>query len=359
MESGSERLASSIAAIRKLAERKEVGKRVRPELLEMADALEPHRERLAEIEDLYAIDFGDDVDHQIAEAAKLWSEAKPGPLRGQELLKVRRASPLLSELFRKGIDIKSAHKFGPVESQLANWFGTHINETSDLLHALRRERKSEREEDTWQIIVPLSRVLEEAFTLLHEKGVLKFKKTLIQNREGRFTPFRWEWLRDDPDARLLVVYEKRNVALAHMLTGHWLNSYVYGIIDNQLSRHEVPYELYTEVAYKAPPDLIRTASDFDVIGRFRDTVICVECKSGRLDDKHGQIRDITQRTEDLRTVLSTMGAGETEFLFFVVYDPEMNDAEEMAAKLKPFDIHPIRPNEVRSVIARTLDAALR
>lgn len=359
MESGSERLAGAIAAIKSLAESKIVGKRVRPELLEMADQLEPISERLAEIEGLYEVDFGKGVDTKISEAAGIWSAANPGILNGPELLAVRRASPLLSELYLKGLDIQRAYKFSPNEISLANWFGTHIDQISDFLHALRRERRSETVADEWQIILPMSLVLEDAFNLLHKEGVLKFKRVLTRTKEGHWVPLKWKWLRDDPEARLLVVYEKLNPALVHMLGGHWLNAYVHAIIDNQLTRHEVPYELYTEVVYKAPPDVIRAASDFDVIGRFRDTVICVECKSGKLDEKHGQVSDIVQRTKDLRTVLSSMGTGETKFMFFVVYDPEMNSSEELAPQLILHDIRPLRPTEVRAVIAKMLDASLR
>lgn len=325
----------------------------------MADQLEPIQERLAEIEDLYALDFGRDVDSKIGEASTLWNEAEIGSVSGDSLLSIRRASPLLSELYLKGIDIKRAYKFGPDELEVANWFGTHIDGASDLLHALRRERKSERDEGLWTINVPLTLALRDGLEYLGNKDILRGKRILIQSKEGNWGPFKWNWFRDDPESRLLVVYEKRNPKLAHLLTGHWLNAYVHSIIDNQLARHEVPYELYSEVVYNAPPDVIRAASDFDVIGRFRDTVICVECKSGRLDEKHGQVREVIQRTEDLRTVLSSMGTGETKFLFYLVYDAELNDGAQLAGQLADYEITPLRPTEVRPVIAKTLSAALR
>jgi hypothetical protein len=161
-----------------------------------------------------------------------------------------------------------------------------------------------------------------------------------------------------PETELLVVYGKRDAASFQFLKGEWLNCYVYDIIDDQLRRHEVAYELYTDVSYSAPPDVIRAASEFDVIGRFRDKVVCVECKSGRLDAKRGDFDDLVQRTEGIRTVLGSMGTGETHFMFFVVYDPTVNPEEEMRRRLGPAAIRPLRPTEVRAVMARELETAL-
>ena len=357
MQSGSELLSDAIKAIRTLAERKEVGRAVKDELLELAQSVEPVKVRVTEIEGLYAIDFGDGVDDKIDKAADLWDEVEPGSIRGPTLQSIRSASPLLSTLYVKGIDIERAYKFSEDEARISQWVGNHIDSLSGLLYALRKERRGEKDGE-WTINVPLTRSLANSLNYLAEQGLIKGKKILIKSKEGKWSPFKWEWFRDDPDARLLIVYEKRNAALLNMLHGNWLNSYVYGIIDDQLVRHNIAFELYTEVVYKAPADVIRSGSDFDVIGRFRDTVICVECKSGKLDASRGQFDHIIQRTKDMRTVLSSMGTGEVNFLFYVVYDPEMNTEEEMTARLQEHDILPLRPNQVRSVMARTLDGSI-
>jgi hypothetical protein len=200
--------------------------------------------------------------------------------------------------------------------------------------------------------------LKEALLDLEKRGVVNGRRLLSRNKLGKWTPFELKWLRDDPETDLLVVYEKKDPSRLQFLKGEWLNAYVYDIIEDQLRRHEVAFELYTDVSYKAPSDLIRAASEFDVIGRFRDKVVCVECKSGRLDADRGDFDDLVQRTEALRTVLSSMGGGETHFLFFVVYDPKLNSEEEMRERLEPAAIRPLRPTEVRPVMARELESAL-
>jgi hypothetical protein len=358
VKSGSEHLLEARDAVKALAERKEVGKAIRPELGELVEQIEAIRVRVAEIEDLYAIDFGSDIDGKIAEAARLWREASDGRIRELDLLPIRRVSPLLSTLFLKGIDLQQAVKFGEAESRLAQWAGTRFDELSDLLRALRREKRNPLDDTEWSAIVPMRKSLGPALLKLQDQGIIEGRRILCRNRQRKWMPFRLDWLRDDPDTGLLVVYEKKDSARLHFLKGEWLNCYVYDIIDDQLRRHGVPYELYSDLTYKAPPDVIRAASEFDVIGRFRDKVVCVECKSGRLDAEHGAFDDLIQRTEALRTVLSSMGAGETHFLFFVVYDPSTNSEEEMRRHLEPASIRPIRPTEVRAVMARELESAL-
>jgi hypothetical protein len=358
LKSGSEKLVEARDAILALARQKVVGLRVREELAELGASIEQVRVRVAEIEDLYAIDFGSDVDSKIAEAGQLWRNAAAERLAGPALLPIRRASPVLSALFLKGIDIKASRKFSDAEIDFAQWIGTRFDTMSDLLRAFRREKRSEKDPTEFSAIVPMRKSLEDALVDLEQRGVIDGRRALVRNKERRWTPFKLAWLRDEPETEVLLVYEKKDRALLEFMKGEWLNAYVYDIIDDQLMRHEVPYELYTDVSYSAPQDVIRAASEFDVIGRFRDTVICVECKSGRLDSKRGDFDDLIQRTEAVRTVLSSMGQGETHFLFFVVYDPVSNPEEEMRERLEPRSIRPVKPTEVRSVVASVLQSSL-
>jgi len=358
LRSGSAKLEEALTLIRALAARREVGKSTRTELEEIAAAIAPYREPLAEIEGRYVIDYEDDVDSKIGQAAQLWAAADTGWIGKDRLRDIRKASPLLSHLYLNGVDIERAFKFDEVQQRICAWFGANIETQAGLLRGMRKEKPSRERPGEWSMLVPMSRKVADGLNFLKEQGVLQGKAVLVRNKDNKWTKLNWEWLRDDPAAQLLVIYTKLDNALAHMLTGEWLNSYVWQIIDDQLRRHEIPFELYTQVVYKTKPDIIRSASDFDVIGRIRDTVICVECKSGRLDAERGQFAEIVQRTQDVRHVLSSMNSGEVQFLFYVVYDAELNPSEEMRAQLEPHDIRPLRLNEVRSVIARALASAV-
>lgn len=358
MRSASEDLSNAIETIRSFADRKEVGPAIKEELQEIAEAIEPHRERVIEIEGLYAIDFGDSVDTQIETAAEKWAKAEPGVIKDLVLQDIRSASPMLSELYVKGLDFTHAFKFDSNEAKLATWVGNHIDSMSDLLQAFRKERKSDRAENEWSILVRNRKDLGQTLNFLKQAGVIQGKKLLTKSKAGKWVPFKWDWFRDDPNQVILIVYEKLDGRLFNQFKGEWMSSYVHSIMEDQLIRHEIPFELYTMVAYKAPADLIRGGSDFDVVGRFRDTVVCVECKSGRLEQKFGHFDEIVQRTEDLRTIIKSMGAGDVEFLFFVAYDAELNDEEEVKAQFTGKGIVPLKLNEVRAVVSKTLADAI-
>lgn len=357
MKSGSEKLADAIRAIQAFAARPEVGKRIKPELDEMATRIEQDRARLAEIEDLYAIDFGSDVDTGIAEAMKLWEMAIDGKIVGQALLPIRKVSPMLSALYLKGIDIKSAYKFSADQSALARELGTRFDEAADILRAFRSEKRNPKDPTEWSMLVPMRRSVKNILLDLEKRGIIEGRRVLVR-KQDHWTQFDLKWLRDEPETLLLVVYARTDPGAVHFLRGEWLNCYVADIIRDQLSRHEIAFELYTDVSYSAPADLIRAASEFDVIGRFRDTIVCVECKSGRLDAERGDFANLIQRTETMRTVLSSMGDGENNFMFFVVYDPVNNAEDEVRRELEPAAITPLKPTDVRAVIARTLEAAI-
>jgi hypothetical protein len=188
VKSGSEKLAEAREAVSALAERKEVGKAIRVELKELVDQIETIRVRVAEIEDLYAIDFGSDVDSKIEEAARLWDEAPDGRIRGPSLLPIRRASPLLSTLFLKGIDLQQAVKFGDRERELAQWLGTRFEDMSDLLRAFRREKRSPKDETEWSAIVPMRKSLRAGLEGLEDKGIIDGRRLLCRNRERKWAP---------------------------------------------------------------------------------------------------------------------------------------------------------------------------
>lgn len=358
MKSGSEELKQAAEAVAALARRKEVGRAVKAELGEITAAIEEIRVRVAEIEDLYAIDFGSDVDSQIVNATQLWESAPSGKIADTALSEIRRVSPVLSTLFIKGIDLKSAYKFSPEQSRLAREVGTHFERTADVLRAFRTEKRNPDDPTEYSALIPMRRGLKATLLDLQKRGIIEGRRLLAKNKGNKWAPFELKWLRDEPDRQLLVVYEKKDPATVQFLKGEWLNCYVADIIRDQLARHEIAFELYTDLTYAAPADLIRSSSEFDVIGRFRDTIICVECKSGRLDAERGDFQDLIQRTEAVRMVLSSMGSGETSFLFFVVYDPVSNNEQAMTRELTPNSIKPLKPTEVRAVMAQILESSL-
>jgi hypothetical protein len=354
MISGSGKLNEAIVAVEALAGRREVGTSIRSELLELVHLMGGQAGRLAEIENLYALDFGDDIDPRISEAARLWEATPTGWVRDPELAAIRAASPLLGTLYRKGIDFTQAYRFSDIEIALSREIGNSYSELSPQLAAFRRSSRPIEDEKGMKALLPLRRSLDRLLRLFEGRGVLRVKRMMIKGKEGRWTPFKREWMRDSESESVLLIYEKMDIGLARLVEGEWLNCYIYHIIRDQLSRHELPFELYTNLSYRAPADLIRAAGEFDVVGRMRDAVVCVECKSGRLDGRRGDFAEIVRKTDSLKTVLAAQSTGELGFHFFLVYDPDQNDPQAVTDVLAEDNVIAIRPSEVRSVMARAL-----
>jgi hypothetical protein len=256
MISGSGKLNEAIVAVEALAGRREVGTSIRSELLELVHLMGGQAGRLAEIENLYALDFGDDIDPRISEAARLWEATPTGWVRDPELAAIRAASPLLGTLYRKGIDFTQAYRFSDIEIALSREIGNSYSELSPQLAAFRRSSRPIEDEKGMKALLPLRRSLDRLLRLFEGRGVLRVKRMMIKGKEGRWTPFKREWMRDSESESVLLIYEKMDIGLARLVEGEWLNCYIYHIIRDQLSRHELPFELYTNLSYRAPADLI-------------------------------------------------------------------------------------------------------
>lgn len=358
LEPSSLRLQRALEALASFSDRPEIGPAIKEELGELYEQVSAVEERVREIEGLYAIDYTDTVDSKIEDANEIWDATPAGTVSGKQLEAIRKASPLLSELHVNGLDFPKAQKFSDQEAKLSSWIGDNIDSMSNILHSFRRERRNPQDETEFTILTHNQRALDLVLNGLKKDGVLQGRRILTKSKEGRWLPFKWEWLRDDPKQEIMIVYEKTDAGLAQLLKGEWMNSYVHSIIADQLSRREIPFELYTNVEYKVPADVTRSKSDFDVIGRFRDRIVCVECKSGRLEAGRGHFKYIKQRTEHLQNLISSVGFGDAELMFFLVYDPDMTKEQVVQKQLENEPITPLKLNEVRAIMAQTLNEAI-
>jgi hypothetical protein len=358
LKKSSHDLCNAVDSLRQFADRREIGLTIKQEIRSIIENIQTILNRVTEIEGLYDLDFSDQVDDLIRDAAEKWDSAEPGKIKDLVLEDIRKASPMLSELYVRGLDFSSAIKFNNSEVNLSSWIGNNIDEFSDLLYDFRREKRSEKFPNEWSILTRNRRNLGTLLNELKKLGVIKGKNMLVQSKAGQWVPFRNEWFRDDPDQKILIAYEKTDNRLFNLLKGEWMSCYVQNIMADQLKRHRIPFELYTMVTYHAPADLIRGGSDFDVVGRFRDKIVCVECKSGRLEESYGHFDHIKQRTDDLRRVISSMGAGSLEFLFYVVYDAKLNDENKVRAQFSDQSVMPLKLNEVRAKMSQTLKDAI-
>jgi hypothetical protein len=161
--------------------------------------------------------------------------------------------------------------------------------------------------------------------------------------------FKPDWFKaNNADVQVLVVMNLADLDTYRFLQGEWLNAYVYNIVQDHLTRNEVAFELYTNVSYQAPADVIRVAGEFDVLGSVKNQFNCVECKSGKLLSQENVIETIVQKVSDLRRAVDSMSNAETtEFAFYLVFDPILNDEAAINERLKDTGLTPLRPDQVR------------
>jgi hypothetical protein len=335
---------------------------------ERADVAPKVRERLSVIEtDLgKLLDFVKEtegfvvLDSSLLEKPKsnggmeVWNALPPG--QHSDTGKIHQfidASPLLDSLFRKGIDITQFYKFSSSEIQLARSLGDRFAEFSGGLSELRRSRDGRKEFEKTFLIKCMEengRFLE----FLQKEGIGRVEQCRIQ-KDGVWKPFRLEWFRNnEKETNIHIVFKVKDLAAFRLLRGEWLNAYVYNIILDHLTRNRASFELYTDITYRAPADIIRVVGEFDVIGLFQNKLICVECKSGRVTSgRSDTLETVVAKIADLQKAVGSVSREKVEFLFYLVFDPTLNDENEIARSLEGSSIKPLRPDQVRAEIVKT------
>jgi hypothetical protein len=347
-------LAETIEAVlrdvQKAAVREDLGPKVKEQLEKIRISLQDAAERTKEVEQLIKLET---AQAELPSGMEHWIKFKPGPQRDRaELERFVRSSSLLNNLFRKGIDIHNAYKFSKDQFQLARQVGDKFSAFSGPLSGLRRNRKDDEKPEERTALFPCEPESGEFARFLEKSNILKFKKFLIRNKEDQWKPFKVEWFSKSQDTSVLSVFQVTNPESLRFLQGEWLNAYVYTIMQDHFSRNQAKFELYTNISYRAPADVIRIAGEFDVIGRLGNRPICVECKSGRLLNESGLISSIVGKITDLKKALDFEAATASDYIFYLIFDPTQNDEKEVRAQMEGSGIKALKPDQVRAEITR-------
>lgn len=333
--------------------REEVAPKLRQRLSLIDVDLEKVIQSLKETEELVILDSRALGEEQPGAAMQVWNDFPAGWHNDQkELGSFVRSSPLLDSFFRKGIDITKVYKFSDDQIQFAQKVGNQFPEFSGGLRELRRARSGEnRGEKKFN----LKCVAEngEFLRFLEGNDVATVKLLRIHRPDGaKF--FRIEWFKNNErDTDVFTVFSVNNPTRFTFLEGEWLNAYVYYIILDHLTRNRAIFELYTNVSYKAPADVIRFAGEFDVIGQVRNKLVCVECKSGISLIDRNTISNVIDKISDLRTVVNSVSKEPIDFFFYLVFDPAQNDETEISRALEHSGIRPLRTDQVRAEVVNT------
>lgn len=101
------------------------------------------------------------------------------------------------------------------------------------------------------------------------------------------------------------------------------------------------------VTYQAPPDILRSAGDLDVLAMAGDTILMVECKSGRLIRERGDLERIVDKKEGLRKLFEGTQAGARRYVSWLVFNPFANDESALNEALAGSGIVLVRPDQIR------------
>jgi hypothetical protein len=302
-------------------------------------------------EEFVPLDLDDD-DESLLNAYQQWSVVSPGVLRpGNGTLErlVSQSAPL-RRLHQTGINIRSIKKYSPREIAFASLLGDNF---SDLKEPWERIKKGISQ----KTISPTFRrkSFENAQKFFKELEALRLVsiegyEVLEFNKDGK----KWEPLtgpvprKFGPNAPLRVKLKKVSSENQSLFTGEWLNAYAAELVHDHLTRNEVAHEIYTNVAYQAPQDIIHVSGDFDVIVEAEDLVAVFECKSGTLDASRGSFNEIIEKANGLRRVFE-LTKSTVPLRTLLIFNPEATSAEEVERSLAGSEIQAVTPDQVRGL----------
>jgi len=266
-------------------------------------------------------------------------------------------SATLKELYRAGFEMPSMRKFSDEELAFAKELGEGFQDWNEPWHDLMIS--FQRREDYHQTN---GRFLEEWNRFLN---LLK-KWRVITDSQGFFKDFRKKEFVSASMSKLLTInpenvfrfeWQRGNMEFDSLISGHWFSAFAYSIIVDHLGRLSSDYELYTLVRYSAPKDVIRSSGDLDVVVRAGGKILMIECKSGTLKrvGNRNDFADIDDKANALRRVFVHAGSEITDYTFWLVYNPYLNNPRDVAEELKKTGIVSVKPEDIRGEVRRCFE----
>ncbi len=283
--------------------------KIRSDLSSIDDTLANLLSLLAKIEEYVVLGSstvaGDkrNVAMQNWEAFSAGAHAKP-----EELRPFIESSPLLDSIYRQGFDITQVYRFSDHQIQLAKGLGDRFPILSDGLKSFRRARAGRIAGDK-TILLKCTDESKEFLQFLELNDIATIQRMMIHMPDRSWKQFRIEWFgTGDREREVLVVFSVNSEERAKFLVGEWLNAYVYYIIFDHLTRNRASFELYTDISYRSPADVLHLKGEFDVIGQVANRFVCVECKSGLLGGTRDTILNAVAKITKLTAAMSAVSA---------------------------------------------------
>lgn len=283
------------------------------------------------------------------DALRTWEALEPGVLQAGDpaFERLVRVSPCLQRLHRAGITIRSIKKYSPQEIAFATTLGDQFAELSKPWEDVKRRLTSAR---FHRGAIGAVRSFLSALENLDVLSAEGFEVAVFRGANRTWEPIDEGRLPRYEDKKLMRVKLKTGPKAGQpLVTGEWLNAYAANLVHDHLERNQISHEVYTNVAYKAPPDIINVSGDFDVMVQAAGRAAAFECKSGRLDATRGDYEQIVQKADGLHKVFDLTQA-EVPLDTFLLFNPGSTEADEAAKALEGTRVVPVTPEQVRGTV---------
>lgn len=325
------------------------------ELRDMADEARQFARRLTDFETQFApLDLVVDDDRTHATMME-WQALEGGKhaAGSTEFDRVVGASRALRPLHRAGLDLTSVYKFSGPELALAHAIGEGFEDWAEPWDRLKL--LVHRHGSNHDLYLKFDHEHHELYSrFMHAMATVGFLGDL---RLERYVYSKEQWIPLNErkirymtsNPRLRYRFRVATPELLGILTGLWFNAFAFDVVHDHLSRNEIDHELFTNVVYHSPRDLVHDDGDFDVLGRFMDKILLIECKSGRLQGKHEVLDDVIAKSDGVRRVFELSGEPD-ELVSVLLYNPHLNDPAKVRERLDGTGLIAVKPDELRSLI---------
>lgn len=334
-----------ILAIKECEQGLPLGPKVKAELAAMREDIQRYKDRLIEINEIVSLEVNRNERSQ-----GVWSDIPEGRIRG-DVLKTIVSDPdsnkLLNALHRGGITINEIVRFSQAQRELSIQIGDNFSELSEFIKQYR-SGASKFIKATMERCSGARKFL----SALRKFGIIEaWEWEMYVYRSNSWAPIKdpaAEYARNRKISNnpLKGIFEIKDRSYDSIIKGDWYTAYAAYIVDDHLTRNRIPHETYTMVSFTAPPDIIRAAGEFDVISLIGNTLLMVECKSGKLSQD--VFEHVLERVDGIRRVFKGTLPELENFRFFLLYNPYDNEEESVISSLKDTSVEPLRPDQIRS-----------
>lgn len=267
-----------LAAIDEVASAVALQRRPREMLDEIRKDAQGIRERLVDLhENWCALHVAPQL--TLKPAREQWRALPPGrrPGADPDVAKLLQVSPTLDAMHKGGVDLLSFYKFDAERCALASTIGDAFRDWQFCWDRFknglaRGESKFELQAQDFEA----ARGFLDA--MIRAEVIASYETWMYSHRDKGWDQINPKRIRHlNPRQPIGIKFDLIKGGLSSFVGGDWLTAYAFQIIDDHLSRNDFDYEIYTQVRYEAPPDVLRVSGDFDVLTRAGQKALLIEC----------------------------------------------------------------------------------